>query len=134
MRWSLEELRNAIRLYRKPTFLKRLVYFPLYFIKGIRIFFFWLFNGYCKQSFYSLDRELLDILSIRLKLFKKYNKQSYPTRFSSIEEWHKELQLLINSVDLLRESIEDSVGSYELNTKYTMFITLLQKNFLDLCD
>ena len=134
MRWSLEELRTAIRLYRKHTFLKRLVYFPIYFIKGIRIFFFWLFKGYCKQSFYSLDIELLDMLSIRLKLFKKYNKHSYPTRFSSIEEWHKELQLLINSVDLLRESIEDSVSSSELHTKYTMFIALLKKNFLDLWD
>ena len=34
----------------------------------------------------------------------------------------------------MRWSLEDSVSSYELHTKYTMFITLLQKNFLDLCD
>lgn len=34
----------------------------------------------------------------------------------------------------MRWSLEDSFSSYELHTKYTMFIVLLQKNFLDLWD
>lgn len=135
MRWSFEELFRAIGIYRQKSWRMKLKMFPYYVIRIIKIVFHWLFKGYCKETQFSLDYELLYIIRLRLKLFKKQNVNSHPSTFNSIEDWHAELQNMINKLDYLISTLDDTneqVSDFKI--VYAVFMEKFENNFLNLWD
>lgn len=135
MRWSFEELFRAIRIYRQSTWRMKIKLFPFFVVRVIKIVFHWLFKGYCRETQYSLDHELLYIINFRLKVFKKQNTNSFPERFGDMESWHVEIQNMINKTDyLLKHLYSLSGSSEEFRIAYISFMDLWERNFMDLWD
>lgn len=128
MRWSIEELRIAFKLYRSFGFWNWFKELPKRVYRRTKVFLKWLFTGYTDVSLWDLGSFLEDIIIFRLGKFIKNKGMSYPTEFNNSEEWLNTLkemrQAFINkrdntfvseaveSMGTTRELLEDDVGFY----------------------
>lgn len=104
MRWSISELRQALRWHR------------WYDIKGrLYTFFFWLFKGYTWVSIISLDTFMIDVFVERLKIFKDLKKHGYPPSFNTIEEWQETINEMYELWVKLKDEYYESTTFDEIH-------------------
>lgn len=58
-------------------------------------------RGFDDRELWSLDDTFYNWLYVRLKRFMEVNIHSYPERYNSYEEWHKELETRLNQLKLI---------------------------------
>lgn len=119
MRWSIQELIEALRLHKDFPLRYRIFNCFSILKYNFRTFFTWLFKGYTPANLWNLNTYLLEVLIDRITLFKKINIHSHPFDFKSIEEWHDTLDKL---VDLLTKTKDeyyfDLIDSDEIREEY----------------
>lgn len=96
MRWSIEELLKAIRAESPDGFWDKIIRFPITLYKSIKVFFFWVFNGYCRISLMDADETIVYDILLRMKQFRKEKREGHPyPQFSNMEEWNDFIDNLI---------------------------------------
>lgn len=110
MRWSIEELIKYWRYYSE----RNIYYWFRNFFhnrkRRFKLFWHWVFTGYCHESMWSLDDYFSEVILFRLKKFRKMSKIGYPANMSGKEECEEELNTLIEKFEILiNRSIEDKV-------------------------
>jgi hypothetical protein len=86
MRWSVEELIYGLKVASNNE-LKlryRIIGFPAAVWRMTKVFFKWVFTGYCWATIWDLDHYLMTVFIQRLKMFKKMGKNGYP--FGVVED------------------------------------------------
>lgn len=103
MRWSIEELiyglKNASN--RKFKLRYRIIRFPAAVWRMTKVFFKWLFTGYCWATIWDLDHYLMTVFIQRLKMFKKMGKEGHPWDMESNEEWEQLVDRLIHGFEIM---------------------------------
>lgn len=94
MRWSIEELRMALGLYKSYGFARWFIELPKRLWKRLKVFFKWLFKGYTDISIWDLKTYLLEVTIFRLDKFIKHSSMSYPYEFEDRQGWVETLKEL----------------------------------------
>jgi len=104
MRWSVEELIYGLKIAsnREYKLKYRIINFPAAIWRMVKVFFKWLFTGYCWATIWSLDYYFMEVIIQRLKMFKKMNKNGYPANFKNEEEWEKIIDRLIHGFEVMK--------------------------------
>jgi hypothetical protein len=110
MRWSIEELIKYWGYYSERNLRMWLRYFFNNRKRRFKLFWRWIFTGYCRESLWSLDDYFSELILFRLKKFRGVKKFGYPSEMSGIEEWNEKLEALIQKFQILIDrSIENKV-------------------------
>lgn len=95
MRWSIQELFKALKLYRSHNIWRWFIELPYRWIRRTGVILRWLFKGYTISFVADSHMFLAEIIVDRLKLFKKHCLLSYPHEFESVERWRDTIDLMI---------------------------------------
>lgn len=121
MRWSIEELLYGIKIASNCEFKfwYRLTHFFPAAWRIIKVICRWIVSGYCWATIWDLDRYLMNVAIIRLKLFKKANFDGYPFEFESKHDWDKMIDRLINGFEVMRDQsiYDEGVKSLDYSLK-----------------
>lgn len=87
MRWSIEELIQALKLHRSYSFKRWLIELPIRFWRRLKTLVKWIFTGYTDVSLWDLSTFLTDVIVFRLGKFIDLVDKSYPPEFKDWEDW-----------------------------------------------
>jgi hypothetical protein len=122
MRWSIEELIKYWGYYRERNIWSWFRYFFHNRKRRFKLFWNWVFTGYCKESMWNLDEYFSQVILFRLKKFRGEKKFGHPTEMESIEEWDQTLDTLIEKFEILIDrKIEERAVHFEPITKKIEF-------------
>jgi hypothetical protein len=102
------------------------------FWKKTKVLSYWLINGYCQESQWSLDFTLSKIILRRLKAFREMERFGYPYPYSSIEEWDEVLDELIEGFEELTD--DEQMYFIEGDDRAKEVLELFFKHFNNLWD
>jgi hypothetical protein len=101
MRWSIEELIKYWKYYRENSVYYWFKNFFRNRKRRFKLFWRWVFTGYCKESLWNLDQYFTEMTLFRLKKFREMNKSGHPSTMSE-EEWDEKLNSLIDKFEKLQ--------------------------------
>lgn len=108
MRWSIEELLWALKIYKEYRFLTWLKRLPRNTYRRTKLFFKWVFTGRTDQVLWNLDTYLETVIISKLKDFRKQNLSGYSCDLESMQDW-------LNVIDEMIDTWEKMHSEYYIN-------------------
>lgn len=103
MRWSIEELIEALRIHKSFGFFRWLWELPARVWKRLKVFFKWVFTGYTDLSIWDLRMFLLETIIYRLGKFKDNVDISYPYEFEDHQGWVNALNEMYEAFVIMKD-------------------------------